>query len=44
LAALLAWLQFVGGWHVAAQGGAVTDDQVNAVAKKLNCPACENAR
>jgi cytochrome c-type biogenesis protein CcmH len=27
---------------VAAQGGAVTDDQVNAVAKRLNCPVCEN--
>jgi cytochrome c-type biogenesis protein CcmH len=26
----------------AAQGGHVTDDQVNAVAKKLNCPVCEN--
>jgi cytochrome c-type biogenesis protein CcmH len=26
----------------AAQGGTVTDDQVNAVAKKLNCPVCEN--
>ena len=26
----------------AAQGGGVTDDQVNAVAKKLNCPVCEN--
>ncbi len=25
-----------------AQGGQVTDDQVNAVAKKLNCPVCEN--
>lgn len=27
---------------VAAQDGAITDDQVNAVAKKLNCPVCEN--
>jgi len=27
---------------VAAQGGPVTDDQVNAVAKRLNCPVCEN--
>jgi cytochrome c-type biogenesis protein CcmH len=26
----------------AAQGGTVTDDQVNAVAKQLNCPVCEN--
>lgn len=26
----------------AAQGRTVTDDQVNAVAKKLNCPVCEN--
>ena len=26
----------------AAQGGQVTDDQVNAVAKQLNCPVCEN--
>jgi hypothetical protein len=25
---------------VAAQGGKVTDDQVNAVAKRLNCPVC----
>lgn len=25
-----------------AQGGPVTDDQVNAVAKRLNCPVCEN--
>ena len=27
---------------VVAQGETVTDDQVNAVAKKLNCPVCEN--
>jgi cytochrome c-type biogenesis protein CcmH len=27
---------------VAAQGGPVTDDQVNAIAKRLNCPVCEN--
>jgi len=27
---------------VAAQGGTVTDDQVNAIAKRLNCPVCEN--
>src|SRR5512135_2203004 len=29
---------------VSAQGGTVqvTDDQVNAVAKRLNCPVCEN--
>ena len=27
---------------VVAQGGTVTDDQVNAVAKQLNCPVCEN--
>ena len=26
----------------AAQGRTVTDDQVNAVAKRLNCPVCEN--
>ena len=26
----------------AAQGGPVTDDQVNAIAKQLNCPVCEN--
>jgi cytochrome c-type biogenesis protein CcmH len=26
----------------AAQGGQVTDDQVNEVAKQLNCPVCEN--
>lgn len=26
----------------AAQGRTVTDDQVNAIAKKLNCPVCEN--
>jgi cytochrome c-type biogenesis protein CcmH len=25
-----------------AQGSPVTDDQVNAVAKRLNCPVCEN--
>ncbi len=29
-------------WPVFAQTGTVTDDQVNAVAKKLNCPVCEN--
>jgi cytochrome c-type biogenesis protein CcmH len=28
--------------NVSAQGGPVTDDQVNAVAKRLNCPVCEN--
>jgi cytochrome c-type biogenesis protein CcmH len=27
---------------VVAQGGTVTDDQVNTVAKRLNCPVCEN--
>ncbi len=27
---------------VAAQGGPVTDDQVNAVARRLSCPVCEN--
>jgi cytochrome c-type biogenesis protein CcmH len=33
----------VGGLPVVlAQGGPVTDDQVNAVAKKLYCPVCEN--
>ena len=37
---VLASLLVVGA--VAAQGGTVTDDQVNAVAKKLNCPVCEN--
>ena len=40
LAGVLAGLLVVG--IVAAQGGTVTDDQVNAVAKKLNCPVCEN--
>jgi cytochrome c-type biogenesis protein CcmH len=40
LAGVLAGLLVVG--IVVAQGGAVTDDQVNAVAKKLNCPVCEN--
>ena len=40
LAGALAGFLVVG--IVAAQGGAVTDDQVNAVAKKLNCPVCEN--
>jgi len=40
LAAVLAGLLIVG--VVAAQGGTVTDDQVNAVAKRLNCPVCEN--
>ena len=37
---MLASLLLVG--MVAAQGGTVTDDQVNAVAKQLNCPVCEN--
>jgi len=32
----------ISAFHVYAQGGPVTDDQVNAVAKKLNCPVCEN--
>jgi cytochrome c-type biogenesis protein CcmH len=40
LVGVLASLLVVG--VVAAQGGTVTDDQVNAVAKKLNCPVCEN--
>lgn len=40
LVGLLASLLFLG--TVAAQGGPVTDDQVNAVAKQLNCPVCEN--
>jgi cytochrome c-type biogenesis protein CcmH len=37
---VLASLLIVGA--VAAQGSTVTDDQVNAVAKQLNCPVCEN--
>ena len=40
LAGLMAIVLLVG--VAAAQGGTVTDDQVNAVAKKLNCPVCEN--
>jgi len=40
LAAVLAGLLIVG--VVVAQGGTVTDDQVNAIAKRLNCPVCEN--
>ena len=40
LAAVLAGLLIVG--VVAAQDGVITDDQVNAVAKRLNCPVCEN--
>lgn len=40
LVGLLAGLLIVG--FAAAQGGTVTDDQVNAVAKQLNCPVCEN--
>ena len=40
VASALVFLLFVG--VVAAQGGPVTDDQVNAVAKQLNCPVCEN--
>jgi cytochrome c-type biogenesis protein CcmH len=40
LVSVLASLLVVG--IVAAQGGPVTDDQVNAVAKRLNCPVCEN--
>ncbi len=40
LAGLMAILLLVG--VAAAQGGTVTDDQVNAVAKRLNCPVCEN--
>jgi cytochrome c-type biogenesis protein CcmH len=40
LVGLLASLLIIG--VIAAQGGTVTDDQVNAVAKKLNCPVCEN--
>jgi cytochrome c-type biogenesis protein CcmH len=40
LAAVLAGLLIVG--VVAAQGGVITDDQVNAIAKRLNCPVCEN--
>ena len=40
LAGLLASLLMAG--VASAQGGQVTDDQVNAVAKQLNCPVCEN--
>ena len=40
LAAVLTSLLVAG--IAAAQGRVVTDDQVNAVAKKLNCPVCEN--
>jgi len=40
LVSLLAGLLLAG--IAAAQGRTVTDDQVNAVAKKLNCPVCEN--
>ena len=40
LVGLLAGLLMVG--VAGAQGGQVTDDQVNAVAKRLNCPVCEN--
>jgi cytochrome c-type biogenesis protein CcmH len=40
LAAVLA--SAVAAGVAAAQGGPVTDDQVNAVAKQLNCPVCEN--
>jgi cytochrome c-type biogenesis protein CcmH len=40
LVGLLAGLLLVG--VASAQGGQVTDDQVNAVAKQLNCPVCEN--
>lgn len=40
LAGLLAGLLMAG--VAGAQGGLVTDDQVNAVAKQLNCPVCEN--
>ena len=40
LVGLLAGLLIVG--VAGAQGGQVTDDQVNAVAKQLNCPVCEN--
>ena len=40
LVGLLAGWLIVG--VVGAQGGQVTDDQVNAVAKQLNCPVCEN--
>jgi len=40
LVGVLASLLVIG--IVAAQGGTVTDDQVNAVAKRLNCPVCEN--
>jgi len=40
LVGMVASLLLVG--PVAAQGRPVTDDQVNAVAKQLNCPVCEN--
>jgi len=40
VAGVLVGLLIVGA--AAAQGGKVTDDQVNAVAKQLNCPVCEN--
>jgi len=39
LALTLAGLSVGAAW---AQGGTVTDDQVNAVARRLNCPVCEN--
>jgi cytochrome c-type biogenesis protein CcmH len=41
-----AWLTFIlTGWLVvsaAAQGSTPSDDQVNAIAKQLYCPVCEN--
>jgi cytochrome c-type biogenesis protein CcmH len=40
LVVMAASLAFAG--IVLAQGRTVTDDQVNAVAKQLNCPVCEN--
>jgi cytochrome c-type biogenesis protein CcmH len=39
---LLAILALAGASVAAAQGDGPTDDQVNAIAKELYCPVCEN--
>ncbi len=42
LALLLLLLAGLWAGSVAAQGSAPTDDEVNAIAKQLYCPVCEN--
>ncbi len=39
---ILAGVLYVGASPVSAQGSTPTDDEVNAIARQLYCPVCEN--